>query len=192
MKINRDIIYLTIIVGLIAALTQLYFSFHVEPALQQAERRKVEVYYNRDVEMNKLIVNEILNADKFVYFSIYTFTRTDIKDALLGAKLRGLDVKGIMDREQNARIDEQDKIYKELLVAGIPVGIQDHSSIMHTKILVTDKAYVAGSFNWTSSATNLNDEVLEIGYDESIRKQYEHIIKELFRRYPPVQTTETK
>ena len=110
MKINRDLIYLTIIVALIAALAQLYFSFHIEPALQQAQQRKVEVYYNRDVEMNKLIVNEILEAEKFVYFSIYTFTRMDIKDALIGAKMRGLDVQGIMDREQNARIDEQEKI----------------------------------------------------------------------------------
>jgi phosphatidylserine/phosphatidylglycerophosphate/cardiolipin synthase-like enzyme len=191
-KINKDLIYFTIIVALIAALAQLYFSFHIEPAWQQAESRKVEVYYNRDVEANKLVVDEIMRADKFVYFSIYTFTRTDIKDALLGAKLRGLDVQGVMDIKQTNQIDEQKKIYKELQAAGIPIAFQDHSAIMHTKVLVTDKSYVSGSFNWTSSATNLNDEVLEVGQDESIRKQYEHIIKEIFRRYPPKISGETK
>ncbi len=184
-KINRDIIYITIIVGLIAALAQLYYSFHIEPDMIRNEQREVNVYYNRDIQANTVVVDEILRADRFVYFSIYTFTRTDIKDALLGAKMRGLDVMGIMDREQIAKIDEQKEIYQELRQAGIPIGTQDHSAIMHTKVLVTDKAYISGSFNWTSSATNLNDEVLEVGYDQSIRSQYERIMRELFRRYPP-------
>jgi phosphatidylserine/phosphatidylglycerophosphate/cardiolipin synthase-like enzyme len=51
------------------------------------------------------------------------------------------------------------------------------------KAVVTDKAYASGSFNWTSAATNLNDEVLEVGRDENIRKQYQHILEELFSRY---------
>ena len=191
LKINRDLIYLTIIVALVASLAQLWFSLKIEPAWQEQQARQVEVYYNRDIEMNKLITEQILAADQYVYFSIYTFTRADIKDALLGAKLRGLDVKGIMDIKQTSQIDLQEKIYKELIQAGIPIGFQDHSSIMHTKILVTDKAYISGSFNWTASATDSNDEVLEVGQDESIRKQYLHILQELFRRYPPHLPTET-
>ncbi len=185
MKINRDIIYITIIVGLIASLAQLWFSLKIEPAWQAEQAREIKVYYNRDTQMNELITDEIISAEKFVYFSIYTFTRADIKDALLSAKLRGLDVRGIIDKEQIEKIDQQAKIYKELQEAGIPIGFQDHSAIMHTKILITDKAYASGSFNWTASATDSNDEVLEVGRDSETYKQYLHIMQELFRRYPP-------
>jgi phosphatidylserine/phosphatidylglycerophosphate/cardiolipin synthase-like enzyme len=56
---------------------------------------------------------------------------------------------------------------------------------MHLKALVTEKQYVSGSFNWTASATNLNDEVLEIGSDPTVRKQYEDILKTLIKKYTP-------
>ena len=54
---------------------------------------------------------------------------------------------------------------------------------MHTKVLVTDKAYASGSYNWTSSATNINDEILEVGSDEAIRSQYQSILEEMFNKY---------
>jgi len=48
---------------------------------------------------------------------------------------------------------------------------------------VTEKAYASGSFNWTAAATNLNDEVLEIGYDEAVRQKYQNILEEIFKKY---------
>ncbi len=63
-----------------------------------------------------------------------------IKDALLGAQHRGIDVRGIMDRKQSMEIDSQRKIFKELTEAGIPVVIQDHAAIMHLKTIVSEKA----------------------------------------------------
>jgi phosphatidylserine/phosphatidylglycerophosphate/cardiolipin synthase-like enzyme len=181
MKLNRDAAYLVVIVLLIALCGQLYYSYHYVPQ----KERQVRVYYNQEVEANQQIVRTIQESDKFVYFAIYTFTRTDIKDALLGAKHRGLDVRGVVDRDQTQRIEEQGAIVKEIENAGIPLAFQDHSAIMHIKTVVTEKAYVSGSYNWTSAATNLNDEVIEVGRDESIRRQYENLLQELFRRYPP-------
>lgn len=179
MKLNRDAIYFVIIALLLATCGQVYYSYQYLP---QAAR-DVKVYYNQDIEANKKIVEVIQNADQYVHFAIYTFTREDIKDALLGAHHRGLDVRGIIDREQSQRIDSQKKIHKELVAAGIPIYSQDHSAIMHLKVLVTDKEYVSGSFNWTASATNLNDEILEIGRDDDLRKKHLAVINELFRRY---------
>lgn len=174
---KRDLFYLLVIIVLIGFAGQFYYDYQYEPAHQ------VRVLYNRDVEMNKEVISVIRGADKFVYFSIYTFTRQDIKDALLGAKYRGLDVQGLVDREQTQKIEEQRKIIKELTEAGIPIYEQDHSAIMHLKTVVTEKQYASGSFNWTSSATNLNDEVLEIGSEENIRQQYQDLMQNIFKRY---------
>ncbi len=183
MKLNRDLIYITIIVCLIAALSQLYYSLVWQPNWQEAKNREVSIYYSREVAANELVIDQIHQADKYVYFAIYTFTREDIKDALIAAKLRGLDVHGLIDRKQSMELEPQAKIVAELQGAGIPIEFNDHSAIMHLKTLVTDKSFVSGSYNWTASATERNDEVLEIGRDEKLRRSYQKLLETLLRKY---------
>lgn len=180
LKPKRDLFYIITIAILIALCGQLYYSHQYLPT-----RAETQVYYNKDIRTNQQIIRTIREANKFVYFAIYTFTREDIADALVAAKERGLDVQGVMDKKQNTELNIQTKIYKRLLSAGIPVAEQNHSAIMHMKVLVTDKAYISGSYNWTASATDRNDEVIEIGWDEKIRSQYEDVMKELFKKYNP-------
>lgn len=177
MKLTRDAVYLTLIILLISLCGQFYYSYKYLPTKQ------VEIFYNRDIEANEKIKNVIYDADKFVYFAIYTFTKADIKDALLGAKHRGLDVVGLTDKEQTENIEQQRDIISELRQAGIPVYVQSHSSLMHIKTLVTDKGFVSGSYNWTANATNSNDEVLEVGTDEVLRRKYEDVVKEVLEKY---------
>jgi phosphatidylserine/phosphatidylglycerophosphate/cardiolipin synthase-like enzyme len=174
---TKEKIYLLVIVLLIAACAQFYYTYRYQPAHQ------INVYYNQDHALNAEIINQIKNADKFVYFSVYTFTRQDIASALLAAKYRGLTVIGLTDQQQYQSAAGQKTLINSLRDAGVPVYEQDHSGIMHTKVLVTDKAYASGSYNWTSSATNINDEILEVGYDQAIRQQYQSILEELFKKY---------
>lgn len=173
----KEKLYLFTIILLIALCGQFYYSYKYQPAHQ------VQVYYNQDQALNLEVINTIRDAKKFVYFSIYTFTRQDIANALLAAKYKGLDVRGVTDKNQYASISSQKKIIDTLRKAGIEIYEQDHSAIMHTKALVTESTYISGSFNWTTSATESNDEILEVGHDENIRKQYERIIIEIIERY---------
>jgi phosphatidylserine/phosphatidylglycerophosphate/cardiolipin synthase-like enzyme len=176
-KNKKDIVYISAIVLLAGVAGQSYYTYHYQPAHQ------IEVYYNQDHPLNLEIINAIRDADKFVYFSVYTFTRQDIASALLAAKYRGLTVVGLTDQQQYETAGGQKDLINSLRSAGIPVYEQDHAGIMHTKVLVTDKAYASGSYNWTSAATNLNDEVLEVGHDEGIRQQYQNILEEMFNKY---------
>src|SRR3989344_4649527 len=124
---TKEKIYLLIIALLIAACAQFYYTYRYQPA------HEIQVYYNQDRELNKEIINVIRNGDEFVYFAIYTFTRFDIKEALLAAKYRGLKVVGIADRDQYEKVELQKKIVNELRKAEIQVYEQDHSAIMHLK-----------------------------------------------------------
>ncbi len=177
MSIKKEGIYIAIIIFLIAACAQFYYSYRYLP------QHQIAVYYNHDRQLNGEVIQTIRDADRFVYFAIYTFTRQDIKDALLAAKYRGLAVVGLTDREQTANTDLQQRIIKELRDSGIPVFEQDHGGIMHTKVVVTEKAYASGSYNWTTAATNINDEVLEVGRDQSVRQSYQKILEEMFQKY---------
>ncbi|MBU6370551.1 MAG: hypothetical protein KGH93_01770 [Patescibacteria group bacterium] len=141
---------------------------------------ETKVLYSLDARENdREIIKLIDGAKQFAYFAVYTFTKKNIADALVAAKSRGIDVRGITDRDE-AATDYEKPILAELSAAGIPVETQTHpDGIMHIKALVTDKAYAIGSYNWTSSATVANDEILEIGTDETLRQEYLAIIEKV-------------
>ncbi len=179
MQNKKEAIYLITIIILLALCGQFYYSYHYKPA----HDREITVYYNHDELLNDQIISEIRDADKFVYFAIYTFTRQDIENALLAAKHRGLKVVGITDRSQYQQLPSQKTIINALRGADIPVYEQDHAGIMHMKAVITEKAYASGSYNWTAAATDLNDEVLEVGHDDSVRKQYQKVLEEVFAKY---------
>jgi hypothetical protein len=146
----------------------------------------VRVIYSLDAKQNdKELIALIDGAKTKIYFAIYTFTLPSIADALVAAKKRGVDVRGVMDSEQS-RNSYGAPITKKLLDAGISVVVEKHptgNGIMHIKALVTDSAYAIGSYNWTNSATTINDEILEVGTDPALRQAYENVLKKLLDAY---------
>lgn len=142
--------------------------------------RDFAVRYSLDEKQNdQALVRAIDGAQKYAYFAIYEFTKENVADALIRAKERGIEVEGIMDRGQS-QYPAQAKIVEELESAGIPVEFQRHErGIMHIKLLVTDKEYALGSYNWTGAATFVNDEILEIGAAEPLRGKYLEIMQKV-------------
>jgi len=146
----------------------------------------MRVVYSLDQKQNDKEIIALIDAAKSrIYFAIYTFTLPSIADALVAAKKRGVDVRGVMDSGQSSN-SYGAPITAKLLAAGIPVVVEKHATgngIMHIKAIVTDSAYALGSYNWTNSATTINDEILEIGTDETLRQTYENILKKLLDAY---------
>ena len=150
------------------------------------EKNSVRVVYSLDQKQNDQELIVLINeAEEYIYFAIYTFTLPSIADALAAAKKRGVDVRGIVDSEQSTN-SYGAPIIATLLNADIPVVTEKHATgngIMHIKLLVTEQAYAFGSYNWTKSATTINDEILEIGTDTELRQAYENILKKLLEAY---------
>jgi len=150
------------------------------------EANSVRVVYSLDQKQNDKELIALIDAAKdHVYFAIYTFTLPSIADALVAAKKRGVDVRGIVDSGQSSN-SYGAPITAKLKNAGIPLVVEKHSTgngIMHIKLLVTEQAYAFGSYNWTSSATTINDEILEIGTNQALRQVYENILIKLLNAY---------
>lgn len=146
----------------------------------------VRVVYSLAQKQNDKEIIALIDAAKSrIYFAMYEFTLKDIADALVAAKKRGVEVRGLVDAGESAKSYDQ-PIIAELTAAGISVVTEKHatgSGIMHIKAIVTDSAYALGSYNWTGSATLINDEILEIGTDEALRQAYENILKKLLDAY---------
>jgi len=149
-------------------------------------RDSVRIIYSLDAKQNdKELIALIDSAKTRIYFAMYEFTMKDIADALVAAKKRGVEVRGLVDSGEAANSYDR-PIIKELTDAGISVVTEKHSTgngIMHIKALVTDSAYAMGSYNWTNSATTINDELLEIGTDATLRQAYENVLKKLLDAY---------
>lgn len=143
-----------------------------------------QILYCQDASCDQEIIRQIAAAQTYVYFAVYTITRPSIVDAVIGAKLRGLDVRGITDFNQSITTEEKPELNR-MKTAGIPIEapIKDNDGLMHIKLLVTDTGYVSGSYNWTTAATSYNDEVIASGYDAYGTAAYRAIFTELWKKY---------
>lgn len=138
----------------------------------------VEVYFAPEDNPASAIVNVINSAKYNVYFDYFSFTDDNIRQALIAAKNRGVNVEGIFDQSQygsNGPYGELAYLAKE----GIPVSIADnpYGGKLHDKVLIADKGYtsaqvVTGSFNASANANDTNSENLMVIHDKATADQY--------------------
>ncbi len=142
----------------------------------------VEFYTGpKEALMNQLF-SKLATANVSVHFMIFTFTRDDLKDAILARKAAGVQVMGVFDQLQsNGQYSEDDA----LAVAGAATWIDgnNHSDgqgggILHHKVMIidgnsnSDPMVVTGSFNWTDAADNDNDENMVIIHSADAARAY--------------------
>ena len=102
---------------------------------------------------------------------IYSFTLDRLSEALIEAKNRGVDVKVVIEAENAFSKGSE---YRKLLEAGVDVKLDENPSLMHHKVMIVDgEIVVTGSYNWSWSAENRNDENLVILDDPRTASLYE-------------------
>jgi phosphatidylserine/phosphatidylglycerophosphate/cardiolipin synthase-like enzyme len=131
------------------------------------------------------ILREIEQAKKELLVAVYAFTSDDLAAAVIHAKKRGVLVQVIIDREFDAANDKSKGRFLEgqkiplRRLSGLKYNALDKDAgLMHQKFAVIDRKLVfTGSYNWTHSADNLNDENLLLfrdagGLAEEYRKTF--------------------
>lgn len=139
------------------------------------------------------ILREIGSAKQELLVAVYAFTSHDLATALVLAKKRGVAVQVIVDREFDRTNDnskgkflEGQKIpVRRLSGASAKAGDKD-PGVMHQKFAVIDRRIVfTGSYNWTHSAENRNDENLLMFRDASpLAEEYRKSFLRLWERKP--------
>jgi phosphatidylserine/phosphatidylglycerophosphate/cardiolipin synthase-like enzyme len=96
-------------------------------------------------------------ANSSVHILIYSFTLDSIGDAVLAAHQRGIEVKVVFEKQQVSQYSE----YFRLAAAGVQVRNDTNPDLMHHKVAIIDGYIVLiGSFNWSASAEDDNNENL--------------------------------
>ncbi len=97
---------------------------------------------------------------------MYIFTDREIALSLVKAQERDVKVRLYLDKDQ---VDYQYSQSRFLVQKGIKTRISSNKYIMHNKFAIIDnRILLTGSYNWTFSANNRNDENLMVIDDPEI------------------------
>jgi len=128
------------------------------------------VYFSPKGECEYQVIYWISRANVSIHILIYSFSLDSVGDALINASNRGVDVKIVFEKSQISIYSE----YNRLKTAGIPVRNDTNPDYMHDKVMIVDGAIVlTGSFNWSASAENDNNENLIVINSTYIASTYE-------------------
>ncbi|GAI40960.1 unnamed protein product, partial [marine sediment metagenome] len=150
---------------------------------------KTEVYFSLYDNPQKEIIKNINQAEAFINIAMYIFTDKEIALPLIDAQKRGVKVRVYLDKSQ---IESSYSVSRLLVQKGIKVRISTNNYIMHNKFAVIDNCLLlTGSYNWTFSANNRNDENLMVIDDPELIEIFQNQFKNLWtNKYSPERTKE--
>ena len=137
-----------------------------------------KVYFSPDGGCQKAVITEISKAQKFIDIAMYSFTSREIAQELVKAQARHVKIRIVLDRGQ--KTEEYSKS-RYLISKGVDVKFHLGLGLMHNKFAVIDgRVLLTGSFNWTASAEEKNEENLLILNDQELIKTYKKRFEYLF------------
>jgi phosphatidylserine/phosphatidylglycerophosphate/cardiolipin synthase-like enzyme len=176
-------LYLTTTQSQPVTLTELQTITVTQVTATGAQTQLVEYCFSPKGNCANILVKWINQASKSVHVLIYSFTLDKVRDALIQAKNRGVDVKVVMDAQQSGL---QGAEYINLKNAGVPIRLDRASGEMHHKVAIIDGAVViTGSFNWSANANDENRENLVVLRDQNWAQAFEQQFTVIWNQATP-------
>jgi phosphatidylserine/phosphatidylglycerophosphate/cardiolipin synthase-like enzyme len=148
---------------------------------------RVATYFAPEEDVFGGVNTMIYSASESVHFMAFSFTEDTLAMAMLGQAERGIEVSGLFEtRGANTDYSECNR----LLGAGLDVRLDSNPATMHHKVIIIDgRTVITGSFNFSASANQKNDENLLIINDKELASLYEAEFEKLMNEaYVPVGT----
>jgi len=134
---------------------------------------EIEVYFSPDDGVAGHIVDRITGAQESIRFLAYTFSADEIAGAMLARAQAGVTLAGVFEKAQVVAQNSSSE-YEPLRLAGLDVWLDANPKNMHDKIILIDGMIViTGSYNFTVSAEEKNDENVMIIHNAEIAAQYQ-------------------
>ncbi len=146
----------------------------------------IEVFFSPNGGARDAILKEITEAQSTIDVAMYILTDRELSKALITAEERGVNVRILLDGKSAEEIGYSKHHF--LSSKKVVVKLDDthktygdkYEGIMHNKFAIIDnKVLITGSYNWTHSAEELNNENLLIIKEDSnlIREFRQEFIK---------------
>jgi phosphatidylserine/phosphatidylglycerophosphate/cardiolipin synthase-like enzyme len=131
---------------------------------------EIETYFSPDDGVIYKIIDLINGASHSLDLLAFAITSDPISNAFLAAEQRDIEVRGVVEASQ---ISGMGSDVSTLRAAGMDIRLDGNSNLMHHKVLIIDSRIVLlGSYNFTRSAEEKNDENTLIVYDPALAEQF--------------------
>jgi phosphatidylserine/phosphatidylglycerophosphate/cardiolipin synthase-like enzyme len=141
------------------------------PRLQLGDVQ-VENYFSPDDGVAQRVVAYISQAKTSIHFLAFSFTHREIAQAMLAQYENGLVLKGVIETRT---VDDGQSAAWDIFTNGEAPVLLDGlaNSTLHEKLIILDsETVITGSFNFTNSANNRNDENVLIIHDQALALQF--------------------
>jgi len=141
----------------------------------------IKVYFSLVDDPEGAIIEELDKAEESIDIAMYYFTDRDLANALIDAHNRGVKIRVYLDKDQ---LEAKYSKSRYLAKHGISIRYSDNPYIMHHKFCVIDNEVITtGSYNWTASAGERNNENLLVIRDPPLANRFEEEFNRLWNKH---------
>ena len=151
-------------------LTEHYYTRPPSHRIPRGEDEAIKLFFSPKGECAQHIINTINQAEKKIYIAMYVFSHKGIANALVSAKARGVDIH-ILANNDHATASYSQLAY--LYQHNIDIYIDKRPGVLHHKWLaVDDKTILTGSYNYSNSAEEKNNEIIGHVQSRAVVERY--------------------
>jgi phosphatidylserine/phosphatidylglycerophosphate/cardiolipin synthase-like enzyme len=141
----------------------------------------IETYFSPDDGTAAQIIAAIQNAEENIYFLAFSFTSDPIAEALLERAAAGVEVAGVFEESQYQSNTGGE--FDRLAAAGLDVRLDGNVQNMHHKVFIIDgETVITGSYNFSRSAEERNDENTLIIHSPTVAAQFQAEFERVFEK----------
>ena len=143
----------------------------------------IAVFFSPEDGILREILDHVYAAKQEVVLMAYAFTSDPLAQALLEQSRAGVEVRGVVEASQ---VDAAGADTLELRQAGLDLRLDNNPASMHHKVLILDsETVIFGSYNFTRSAEEANDEALLIVRDARLAQAFLIEFERIYRLATP-------
>jgi len=155
----------------------------IDSVKSQFTPHQASAYFSPGKICANQIINSIVGARHSIDVCVFTISDDRISDALLEAHKSEVKVRIISDNDKS---NDMGSDIHFLAKQGVPVKLDRSSYHMHHKFALFDQGrdkqfLLNGSFNWTRSASNNNEENITILYDKPLIDSFSNTFDSLWK-----------
>jgi phosphatidylserine/phosphatidylglycerophosphate/cardiolipin synthase-like enzyme len=130
----------------------------------------INVYFSPEDNIERIVIERIKKAKQSIHFMAFSFTSNKLAEEMIRLNKNGIKVYGIIEKIGSNTKDSQ---FVKLKLEGIQVKLDKNKYRMHHKVIIIDESIlITGSYNFSKSANEKNDENIVILNNKDIIKLY--------------------
>ncbi|MBU0490937.1 MAG: DUF1669 domain-containing protein [Chloroflexi bacterium] len=132
---------------------------------------RIDNYFSPEEDISARLVDLIKTSKKSIHFMAFSFTDQDIARAMSDRAKDGVEVRGVFETRGS---DTSYSRYDYLRRAKLDVVRDGNPYVLHHKVIIIDgEIVVTGSYNFSASANESNDENVLVLYNPEIAALFE-------------------